>query len=331
MTTLREQIKENQGNAIKDTDSVDEKVEGMRNDLVVFSKSFSDFLKHYESSVKETKTNYTSVSEQLTWVKNSVKDLSSTLGSSDHGVESVRSSIDSLTNTIQVLSQTDYILEERLRNAENLTEVFAKTVNGELMKMKSTLISPSYLNEAISNLTYQIETVRANADVNMTSLAFSVKALEQTMKLTLHNTTIDISDSMGEITTFVQRLHGELKLQSEAVNEDFVSFKKSIAFAKDKYDELFDLTQSFDQRMQEQASMRNNMTQEMLDAMGKMDDRLGEAEETLELVKPQIDIISSSITTFIGQVGSEISTSRPKTRRSRPRWTSSTSPCPSTR
>lgn len=306
VATLKALIQENQGNDEKDSDTIETKVDSMRNDLMVFSKSFSDFLEHYDTTVKETRTNHSMMTNQMVWIKNNVKDLSSTLGSSDHNVESVRSTIEGLQNSLQILSQTDFILEERLRSMENETKVTLESVSISIMKMQNTMVSPSFLNEAITNLTQDMHTLKVTTDVNITTLSFSVKAMEQTLTVMLQNTSMDVGTSIKKVHDFVNQLQGDFKLQSEAVQEDFDSFKKSIAFAKDRYDELLELTSTLDNKLEEHVDFRANFTRAVMAAMNDFGARLGDAESSMEVVMPQIDLINSSITTFIGQVGTEI-------------------------
>ena len=118
------------------------KVEGMRHDLKVFSKSFSDFLQHYDGTVKDVTANSTVFRKEIDWAKNTIKTLSSTIGSSDNDYASVRLSIKKMSDSITVLTQADYILEERLKGNENRTEKYASRLNSELLKLRSSVVSP---------------------------------------------------------------------------------------------------------------------------------------------------------------------------------------------
>lgn len=79
---LRLQVSELAGGHLKASEQHQSEVNGVKNDLKVFTKSFSDFIKHYERSTTEGKKNNSLVNKELDWVKGTVKDLSAILGGS---------------------------------------------------------------------------------------------------------------------------------------------------------------------------------------------------------------------------------------------------------
>ena len=86
--------------------------------------------------------------------------------------------------------------------------------------------------------------------MNHTTLTFSLKALEQSLQLSVHNAT----------QTLVEK--------DLAFEEDFISLRKSVSFAKDKYDEL--------------ETTQGNLTKAVLKAMNDFGNRLVDTEEALE-------------------------------------------------
>ena len=93
--------------------------------------------------------------------------------------------------------------------------------------------------------------------MNHTTLAFSLKALEQSLELNLHNATRALVE------------------KDLAFEEDFLSLRKSVAFAKEKYDEL--------ERTQ------GNLTAAVLKAMNDFGNRLVDTEEALEEVNNNVE------------------------------------------
>ena len=137
---------------ITDSHKIGGQVSDLENDLRVFSKSFSDFLQHYDKNVRTAKSNHSLLSQEVLWVKRSVNEIGQTLGSSNSALDSVQGSVEKLSDSVAILSQADYILEERMRSNENRTEVYAATLNGEIMKLKASSVNPMDVKELVKDL-----------------------------------------------------------------------------------------------------------------------------------------------------------------------------------
>ncbi len=297
---VRTELMENQGEMTRLTGGADAKLEALRGDLRTFSGSFSDFLGHYDKTMRQVRTNHSVVQGQLDWTKDSVKDLSSTLGGQDVG--GMRLSLEDLSDRVQVLAQADYILEERVRHAENRTDGLAATLNKEVMKLRNGMVSPSALREAVAEVSEEVEEVRTQAGVNVTAVSFTVKALQQTLRASID----DVTKTLSSHDQRTDRLTEEVRVQARAFAEDFANFQKSIDFAKGKYDELTGATDGLRARLKEHALLRQNLTQALLKAMNEMGGRIEENDARLDRVEPEVEELKDSLNTFVGQVGAEV-------------------------
>ncbi len=297
---IRGKMKTNQGEMVRLSGGTEAKVESLREDLRTFSESFSDFLGHYDKTMRQVRGNHSTVQDQLEWTKKSVKDLSSTLG--DHNVDGLRHSLDELGDRVTVLAQADYILEERVRQNENRTDVFAETLNKELLVLRNSIVSPSAFRQALANVSSQVEEVRAETGVNVTAVAFSVKALEQTMKTSFG----DVTRLMTAADDKTDRLTKDVQVQAKAFAEDFMNFQKSIDLAKNKYDELSGVTEGLKVRLREHSTLRQNLTSAMLKAMNELGGRIGETDSKVDTFRPELEQLNESLNTFVGQVGAEV-------------------------
>ncbi len=298
---LRAEIRENQGEMVRANGGTETRVEALRGDLRTFSESFSDFLGHYDKTMRQVRTNHSVVQGQLEWTKKSVKDFSSTLG--DQDVDGIRGSVEELRESVAILSQADFILEERVRQGENRTEALAASVNKEFLKLRGSVVSAAAFREAMSNLSREVDSVTTEAGMNVTAVRFSVKALEQTLRLTLD----DLTRSLTAVDDRTDKLANDLQVQNRAFTEDFMNFQKSIDFAKTKYDELTGLTEGLRVRLREHATLRQNLTTAMLKAMNELGGRIEETDARLEdEMGSRIQRLNASLHTFVGQVGAEV-------------------------
>ncbi|TRY70641.1 hypothetical protein TCAL_15045 [Tigriopus californicus] len=303
LADTREALNKSEGNMAKESSTVNTKVEVMRTDLQVFSKSFSDFLQHYQDHADQTKANVTSLSKRMNALKGSVQELSSSSG--DISGE-VKASLETMTNSIAVLTQTDYILQDRLKQTENMTQAFASEIGTEIMKLRTTIISPTFFNDAIGNLSREINNAKVENEMNITTLSFSVKALEQNIKLLLLNTTEETEENIMTIKDAIKQIRQEIKLQSDAFATDFVSVRKSVDFAKGKYDELSIFADTINLKLRHNIEVRNNFTTVVLLAMNDLGSRIEVSEEALAELQPQLVAFNKSLSNLMGQVGTEI-------------------------
>lgn len=97
------------------------------------------------------------------------------MGSTDNHRQNVRTSIEDLRKSINILSQADFILEEKITSYENSTDILVKEMN----KVWSSAVSTSDFMTVMANISGELSSIRTHNDMNITTLAFSVKALEQ--------------------------------------------------------------------------------------------------------------------------------------------------------
>ncbi len=282
----------NRGNDERDRIEVD----AMREDLRVFSRSFSDFLGHYDSVAREVRSNHSTLLKEIAWAKKSVRDLSSSLGQADHDVGSVRTAVSELKDSVATLTQRDFILEKRLEASENLTETVATAINSEVTKIRESVVPAKTFAEAVAGLTKEIDLVARHMSKNISTTA-------QTLMKRVDASNRQASLALTDLRATTDTLETDLKRQGQAFSQDFDSFQKSVDLAKQKYDEL---TITLDKRLEQHAEMRGNLTAAMLRAMNELSDRVDENDAKLLTLKPDFEALDESHRQLVNQVGAEV-------------------------
>jgi len=302
-TALRKELNALRGEMGNDMGRYGTTVATLSSDVKTLSTSFTTFLTHYDKTLIELRANDSLTLEQVQWAKGQVKDLSATLGASDHNVEhkmeTVKSSIEKLHDRVAVLTQADYILEERIKGNDNRTETYARTLGREIASIRKTTVTSSLFKEAVTSISQEIDSIRSDVDKNVSTLTFSVKAIEQAHRLTAHN----LTKSIGDLDLRVDKLGRDLQAQARAFGEDFLNFQKSIDFAKTKYDELTGVTSGLQTGLRRQERVIANVTTEISRELTLLSTR---QEATDGRLTEDVKAVTESLNTFVGQVGAEI-------------------------
>lgn len=118
---------------------------------------------------------------------------------------------------------------------------------------RSSSVNIGDLKTIIANVSGELQNIKTSTDMNITTIALSVKALDQSFKMTIHNSSSLLDQKIKGVNSDLITLREDVQVQAEAFTQDFMSFRKSIDFAKDKYDELAIVTDTLERNLGEQA------------------------------------------------------------------------------
>ena len=271
-------------------------VEGLKDDILVMSSSFGEFLGHFNNYSIAVMTNYSSVTEELSTTVTSVRGLYSTVTAIN---SESKSSMKNLSLTLSKISSHMSDMESGLGLYKNFTLQRIETIEKEMESMGGGMVNRTMVEKLVAHFSEEISDVRVSSTQNFSVISNEVKDMATAFHQTLYNASFLIFHDVEEVKSKAEKVASEvkdLKKFGQTVRNDLQSVSASLEYvaggSEDRWrNSEFKLT-NFGAKIED-----------LLSNLSKVDLRIREVESS---IGPTVNQLNVSLSASIGSLRSNV-------------------------
>jgi len=205
-------------------------VEGLKDDIVVMSSSFGEFLGHFNNYSIAVMSNYSLVTEELSTTVTSIRGLYSTMTAIN--IES-KASMKNFSLGLSKISSQMFEMESGLGLYKNFTLHRIETIEKEVESMGDGMVNRTMVEKLVAHFSEEISDVRVSTTQNFSVISNEVKDMATAVHQTLYNASFLIFHDVEEVKTKAERVASEvkdLKKFGQTVQNDLKSVSASLEY-----------------------------------------------------------------------------------------------------
>lgn len=196
-------------------------MEVLKDDVVVMSTTFNQFIDHFQNYSLNVMTNYSLINDQMEITSSSysslVKAVESMSTESKSAISSLANNMDSVT--LQISS-----MESSLTQYKNFTLVRIETIEKEMSSFTETMVNRTMIEKLVTHISDELNEIHIVTASNFTNMSNELKVMGTAFHHTLYNASVLIFNDVEDIKKNVEQLNDDV----EDLKKSEVSFKKDL-------------------------------------------------------------------------------------------------------
>jgi len=270
-------------------------VEGLKDDIVVMSSSFGDFLSHFNNYSLAVMSNYSSVTEELSSTVTSIRGLYSTITSVS---SESQTTMKNLSVSLSKISSHMFDMESGLVLYKNYTLQRIETIEKEVENMAGGMVNKSMVEKLVAHISEEISDIRISSVNNFTVITDEVKGMATAFHHTLYNASFLIFADVEEIKIKADKLAFEvkdLKKFDQTMHKDMMSISSTLEFVSTTNDDRWTNSEL-------KLSTNVDKLDELTNSLANVDLRLRD----LESLAPSVNEMNFSLSESLGALRSNV-------------------------
>ena len=192
-------------------------VEGLRDDILVMSTSFGEFLNHFNNYSIAVMSNYSSMTDELSTTVTTVRSLYSTITSMS---TETQISSKNLSQSLSKLSTHMSEMDSGISLYKNFTLSRLEAIEKEVDSMSEVMVNQTTLEKIVIHFSTEITEVKTASTNNFSAVSGEVKDMATAFHQTLYNASFLIFHDVEEVKKKMDRVTSDLKKVSLSFNSD---------------------------------------------------------------------------------------------------------------
>ena len=200
-------------------------VEGLRDDILVMSTSFGEFLNHFNNYSIAVMSNYSSITEELTSTSTSVKSLFSTMTSI---TSESQLSMKTFSTNLSKLTHHMSDMESGLGLYKNFTLTRLEAIEKEVDVMNEAMINRTTVEKIVTRFSAEITEIRTVTEKNFSTVSEEMKDMATAFHQTLYNASFLIFHDVEEVKKKTDKVTSDLKKVGLTFRNDLKTMSASL-------------------------------------------------------------------------------------------------------
>ena len=271
-------------------------VEGLKDDIVVMSSSFGEFLGHFNNYSLAVMSNYSSVADELSSTVSSIRGLYSTITAMTADSQTLSRN---LSSTMIKISTHMSDMESGLGLYKNFTLHRIENIEKEIETMTVGMVNRTMVEKLVAHFSEEITEVKVSSSNNFSVISTEVKGMATAFHQTLYNASFLIFTDVEEVKSKADKLAFEmkdLKSADQTLQNDLMTVSTNLEFVASTNEDRWRSTEL-------KLAGQVNKLEDLSTALINIDNRLRDTES----IVPSFNKMNVSLSEFLGSLRSNVS------------------------